>query len=401
MKLTDKPTVWQEWTEFERVSNCMIMLYLHGFLSESEMQRVKKRISKQWEKETKESKKVKTVPMLPKVPKGGARWSLEEHGITQTALSVFLACPEQFRILYCEGWRSKKFNLPIEFGDRFHHCQEYDADPKKVAIAWEKRWLKPGLLSQKEQDEVQTYAAVLPILFDNWRKYWAKKNEKREWIQKEEIFSWTHPATGIKLRGKMDGVIQENGKVIYLHEIKTKAIVDEETIAETLPLDLQTMLYMLVLRDMAKAKGWPSPKGVVYDVIRRPNLKRGQEETKEQFTARVMGDIKGEQIIMPSGGKKRGQGPEHYYSHFVHNLSPKALDTFDKQILTPILNTLKRWWVEQKVKPDRPHDNPYHFTNPLSLVTKYGKCEAYRAIVANDYSDLEPRKAMFPELEEV
>lgn len=342
---------------------------------------------------------------LPKLKKeGGVKWNLYQHGITQTALSVFLACPEQFRILYCEGWESAKFRLPIEFGDRFHHCHEFlgTAEPEKVARDWEKKYNKPGLLPESDFRDLQTSAAILPILFRNWQQFYAEPNAKWQWLYRERTFR--HMYHGIPLRGKWDGVLREDpctGKdSVWLHEIKTKAIIDEETLDTSLHLDLQTMLYLLTLTTHCQEVGWPAPRGVIYDVIRRPGLKQGQEETREQFLERIEADIQGRSLIMPSGTKKKGAGPDHYFKRWRHTLGKDALENWERKVLFPIIQRVIHWWECGK-DLKHPFDNPEHYINPLALVGKFGPCETYEAITQNDYSHLKPRKAMFPELEEI
>ena len=323
-----------------------------------------------------------------------AKWTLDKDGLTQGSIGVFLNCPEQFRILYCEGWEQRELSFAIEFGEWWHYACEINS----VATACNK-WLKtkntPKETTQTRRNATEG-SALLSVLHSEWESYFNEPNKSLEWVKKEEAFRQDYRLGSedpIPLRGKIDGLIDDLDKGgLWLHEMKTKAIVDVETLDTSLDLNFQTMLYMTVL-DLRGIK----IKGVIYDVIRRPGMKQGVNESLEDYMTRVRSDIRGEKYTQLTGKTKKGAGPDHYFKRWRHSLKEGDLKRWQKRVLNPILYRLLQWvaWHD----PKDPWKNPHHYMNPNALVGQYGPCAAYKAITANSYEDLKPRKVMYPELE--
>lgn len=344
----------------------------------------------------------KALPKLAKAKR--LSWELYRDGITQGSLSVFLACPEQFRILYCEGWEQRELSYALEFGNYWHLACEIQ-NAHTAAKAWDKKVMNPSV-SESVRREAQGGAMILPFLWDQWQAHFAEKNKALKWIAREDSFQekfilpsdagrfGMQAGSPIILRGKQDGVIEEGGG-LWLHEMKTKGVVDQETLDTSLHLNLQTMLYMTVLKLLYPKQ---AIKGVIYDVIRRPSIKQGVKEPMGDYVERVKAEVRGEKYEMLTGKMTKGKGPSHYFMRWRHQLSPGDLERWQARVLQPSLYRLLQW-VEHHNPNKDPWSNPHHYINPNALVGPYGPCAAYGAITANDYSDLKPRTYMYPELE--
>jgi len=90
----------------------------------------------------------------------------------------------------------------------------------------------------------------------------------------------------IRLRGKRDGIMRRKGK-IWVLETKTRAQINHEEIIDQLQLDLQSLFYCYAtFRETGKR-----PTGVIYNVVRRPQLRQGESEEDDEFVERIIEDM--------------------------------------------------------------------------------------------------------------
>ena len=102
-------------------------------------------------------------------------------------------------------------------------------------------------------------------------------------------------------------------------ENKTKGQIDEEGILASLPFDLQTMLYVYCLQKHLGQK----VEGVLYNVIRRPGLRRKKTEQIEEFVDRIQDDV-----------VKR---PMHYFMRWRVEFLEEDIENWVSKSLDPIL----------------------------------------------------------------
>jgi hypothetical protein len=289
-------------------------------------------------------------------------WDLYRDGVTCSFMTKFLTCKEQCRLHYAEGWRSIKSSKPIEFGNCIHWClaeifsNGFDgAQIPKVIKKYDKYWNtkvpNPTQFQLDQQNEV--YKLSLPVLLGYFKKWPAE--DKKDWEMVEEVFDVE--MLGIRLRGRIDGAIKK-GKGLYLFETKTKSRIDEETIVRMLPVDLQVMTYMTAIRKITGR----TPKGVIYNLIRRPGLYQRKTESENEYYKRVHADV------MSRIG--------HYYMQFIMRITAKELNHFEKHVLGPIIDNIKKW----------EDGGRQSYVNPVALLGQYGKCDLFDPLVDGNFS---------------
>jgi len=323
------------------------------------------------------------------------QWVLKKHGVTQGFLAAWLTCPELARLRYQEGWTVIGASGALMFGQVVHwvldavytdFANEKVAPPttneavqqytRVVEGLWRRENPMATAADLEQLEECLGMAeAVLPFYF----QHWTADFQKTDWLALELSFEelWSLPLKtvrskprGVWIRGKLDGVRRVNGK-LWLFETKTKGRVESEAIVDTLSMDLQVNLYLWVIQQIYEE----TPVGTVYNIIRRPGLKRGGSETLEDFCARIAKDVV--------------TRPDHYFMRF-ESVAEETEHKAWQENLTVVLDRLSDWAKKGKD----------HFKNPISCQGRYGVCDMAGLCLRGDPGRLRVRDTVFPELEE-
>lgn len=327
-----------------------------------------------------------------------AFWDLYTDGITRSALEKFMRCPEEFRIAYVEGLRTKRESYAAHFGNVIHECLDklysaWEKTGKRKGITvqvWGKVWLsqhlkaeysrehlelrKANLLSDEKQltDLVKIYG-LTEVLANAYLDFWEKDFQTRKWLALEEEFDIKYPCpvTGkpIRLRGKRDGDFEISRK-IGLIETKSKGRIDTGFLADKIPIDLQVNLYLWAQwKDYGRV-----PYGVLYNLIRRPQLEQRVNETVDAYISRVKEDV--------------GKRPDFYFIRFEGHTTKAELLQFENVELKGVLTSLVHWL-----------QGLYHYKNSAACQTPWGSCDNLRLCSRGDSDHLQKRDRPFTELE--
>lgn len=294
-----------------------------------------------------------------------------EEGITQSLLSRFLVCRERFRLLVIGGLKPDEgFSSRLHYGQMWHVCEEEIAANR----TWEDalRRYAQDLCRQNplQQEQVQHWYNVCKVQFPIYFDFWSKRREagKRTPLVQEQVFCEPYVLPSgriVKLKGKYDSIDfwdyggKNNG--VYLMENKTKGDIDEQQMQRQLTFDLQTMMYLIAMRN----GNWTAPvRGVRYNVVRRPlsggkgTIRRHQPtksnpqgESAEEFYERVAEYIRNE--------------PEHYFMRWTVDVLPGDYEKFEKQFFQPCLEQLCDWW--EFVSGGMEGNNKLHYRLPYGI----------------------------------
>lgn len=320
-------------------------------------------------------------------------WTLE-HGITQSFIDAFLTCREQCRLRYVEGWRKTTLSKPLLDGNIGHYVLERayhaamrgvltqrpsDAWVKKICWKYRNKLLEQRPLSGEQtgilDEAVYMHIHTLPYYFRHW-----EEDFTFQWTSLEEEFSVPYSLLGLpniktnivtRFRGKFDGVFTRKGK-LWLLENKFKSIIDQNGITDTLHTDLQCLFYLNALRLSTGI----CPEGVIYNVIRRPQLRPRNGEKYLDFIARLQADIE--------------DRPDFYFFRVELQMSEEELVHWWD---TDLHNIMRQIWSWSK------GEHYTHYLTPGALFNKYGRAEHFDIITKGDYSQFERVQAPFSELE--
>jgi hypothetical protein len=273
-------------------------------------------------------------------------WDLDRDGITYSSLSRFLVCPERFRMSMVEGWSETGLSAPLEFGTAFHLCLEYMAaghtlrEIPTLLSGYVPQRAAASKLTPEQIQELETLVGMVVAVHAGYVSYWQKSDQSKQYVAQEEKFEIPYRLPSgrtIKLRGRWDEAFRdlEQGG-LWLQENKTKGQIDETGLQAMLSQDLQSMFYCVALA----CKFGESPQGILYNVIRRPQLRQKKGESLGQFQDRVQEDV--------------SSRPSWYYMRWQTSLEPGDLAYWCSRSLHPILERLVTWWEDLKQHPFDP-----------------------------------------------
>lgn len=311
-------------------------------------------------------------------------WDLYRDGLTQGLLGRFLGCPERHRLAMVEGLSKIRTGGALAFGSLFHEVLDVVARSHETAPTPGKILEIVSSIEKRDRDKLVKMAAnaqqlqeleenfgLAEVVLQEYFVRWRQDFETKRWVCVEEHFSVPYQGTRrlrIPVRGKWDGLYRTGASnALWLFETKTKARIEEDNIADMLGFDLQVCLYLWAAEQVYGER----PVGVLYNIVRRPQLKQNQKETRPQFLQRVGADIR--------------QRPEFYFQRM-------------EAVITD--EDMRKWQGEfhSMVRQLESHfEGQFHFRNPMSCTGK-GTCEFLPVCSRGDRFGLEKREHTFPEL---
>jgi hypothetical protein len=296
-------------------------------------------------------------------------------GITQSMLASFLACRQRSKY-QLDRWESVFGSAASALrGDLYHGILEewykYKTPASnllngaaaflpEVIDSWRKRQSKHAP-NVSAMDDAENFArAVFPEYVERWKK----SDAKYKWEALEEVFDvkWEQ----WRLRGKRDGTLMLNGSR-WLFETKTKAQIDEAGIMDSLAFDLQNLFYLTVLRTQNRPA-----IGVIYNIVRYPQLRIKKTETPEQFQERVAEDVR--------------QRRNFYFMRFEVTYSEMVQEQF-RNDLKVMLNEFEQWYTGKLPT----------YKNVTACITKI-KCPFLTACASGSMAGYKQTRTHFKEL---
>lgn len=226
-----------------------------------------------------------------------ARWDGE---LTNSARTTFMNCRQKFAWQYLHRLSPRVPSIPLLVGSLVHNGLERlyangrfeeQAERDIVEGACDKACMETSLDS-KQSDRVWEQSAMVMGILKGYVKLYLKK-DLAAWKVKEVEASFAYPLpNGWKARGKRDMVVirKADGKV-GLVEHKTASRVDANYVSK-LPLDAQIIGYA----NSIKKETGKLPSFVVYNVMKKAQLRKSQRETFEAFQRRIEQDY----VLNPS-----------------------------------------------------------------------------------------------------
>lgn len=316
------------------------------------------------------------------------------HGFTQSMLTAFRTCPIKARMT-TEGWRLiGNEGLALIFGNIYHGYQETVlTDLSKIKakkdrsfsnIDWDDVGTRVFATMQDDYDKASPEVTehfelgmgmaevVMPRYFKHWEHLYCGRNANFTPVALELEFC-VDLGLGIPFRGKIDGILKDKKGKIWLLEHKTKSSISSDEILMTIPRDIQTILYSVAIKEIYGE----FPAGILYNVTRRPGLRRSAKETMPDFIKRIAEDV--------------DLRPDWYFMMFeIVNSEADVLRNFEL-----LKQDIKRFrgWALQAPENDPPYSH--------SCIQMTYNCQ-YLQYCASGKTDTAylTRSVLFPELDE-
>lgn len=322
-------------------------------------------------------------------------WNLYDDGITQSMIASWLSCPEKFKLSAIDALKPREARgRALHFGSVFHELKDivytqfmtsgrndvdqFIAGIEDIVLAECSRLYDIDLEEYKKNpsdieifnDMNWVYATVEVIAIEYFKYYADIDFRQKEWVSLEEEFDFEHKlksGKSIRRRGKIDGVFKDQG--YWVMENKTKGSIEIDGLVDTINMNLQTNYYL----DAVEEK-YGSIAGMIYNLIKRPRSNKKVSQTWDQYKNELKLKIQSD--------------PKDYFARISISLA-RADRAEWKRDIDEILNKIEQWFLGE-----------FHYRNPLSCISQYGKPCPYRRICSyNDKTGFSPRETMFNELE--
>ena len=262
-----------------------------------------------------------------------AKYNAAKVGISQSQICSFLQCKQKW-LYYVNGLQSdSRGEGATTFGDICHfYLSTYYDNTGDMSVAIEKFKLETLATCTGDPQAVENDFTLADIVMNGYFKHYAseadtlkvRESEKYEKVTiTEQMGNKKKLSTAsVVLSTKLDMAFsyRYTPKDVWIMEHKTKGRIDEDGISLQLAFDIQTRMYALAKqRQIDRSKTGEKVKGVVYNIIRKPQIRQKQTETVEEFYTRLTADME--------------TRPEFYFMRFNIAMTPKDLKDVEAELL--------------------------------------------------------------------
>lgn len=256
-------------------------------------------------------------------------YDLKKVGISQSSMKTFMTCRRKW-MLNIAGLERKDKQRNTHFGTIVHEMldqvyqniqtvseEELERFVRRKLNKYLKKSNEGQFLDPEQYDlEKEMCVASVTAYFEFFEK------DREQFTESVPEYEFAIPYKDVTLRGKIDGLFRRKNGQRWQMEHKTKSRWDEEAGLQALLFDFQNLMYSFA----AEAESDEPIKGILYNIIRKPQLRRKKDETNRQFLLRVKEDI--------------ASRPDWYFTRYEIVYSERDKRNFRQQ-LDGILEDLK------------------------------------------------------------
>lgn len=299
-------------------------------------------------------------------------WDLYRDGITQGLVAGWLDCREKTYLAFRMGLGKPYVSAPLFYGSLVHGVLEkvYMGDSRSITRLV-KETAEEVQPRQGFANNFQDQIAIAHVMLQEYFKFWKKDDKKIKWLLTEQKFDVPYKMPSgaqTRLRGMIDGVFHLHGK-LWLLETKTASRVNDTLLMDRLPFDIQVNYYLMVAEMLVERP----LAGVLYNILRKPQLRQGAKEPDEVFQQRIYNDV--------------AVRPDWYFLRYEIRITKKEQLKW-RQEFEDVMKEFEEWY----------HGHG-HYRNPVSCDGKFGSCGFLPICSRRDHSGFTRREHIFPELE--
>lgn len=226
------------------------------------------------------------------------------------------SCTKKYYYKNILGLEPKVTTSALTVGSTIHECFEmyFKKVPAQEIIQHIEAVYKEGLTRATELDQERMTIDRYTCL-GMWTNYPFSEMEFEEVIPEKEFKVRLGSLRGVYLKGIVDGLVRRQGRW-WIREVKTTSL-DKRAFQSKASVSYQAAGYMYGIHKETNSKLC----GVVYDVIKRPLLRRGAHETAEDFGKRIFADY------------ARADKKEMYYDRYYSYRTEKEIQEFEKDMV--------------------------------------------------------------------
>jgi len=257
-----------------------------------------------------------------------------------SSLKAFAKCPVKFRLQYREGLVPLEDTTSLRMGTGLHAMFEaHAANGTDAAIDHcNQAYAKIPLTA--DATEWETERNTLLGLFLGYQKHW--ENDPVVVSEAERHFE-LEVGEGLVVQGTIDALGTWQGREVVIERKTTSSSMDDSDYWGRLRNDVQISMYVFYLAQ----HGVRIP--TLYDVIRKPTIKRKKFETPDEYLNRLIEDI--------------AERPDYYYARREIARTDDDLEKFQVQLfkMANAIDAYDRggfWWPNFAACRD-PYPCPY------------------------------------------
>lgn len=199
---------------------------------------------------------------------------------TVSRLKTYQVCPYKEMLRYREKLAPINGRIALAFGTAIHKGLETrDIDQALNTL------ITDYPMNQEEADEQDIASVTVRALLEGFFNLFPTFNEHKPEFEFMMPMRTSHgKSTTLSIAGKLDDLVKIDGRW-WIVEYKTASRLDASYF-DRLYVDSQIAMYMYAMELLGY-----DPAGVIYRVIRKPSLRRGQKESLEGFLERLRKDI--------------------------------------------------------------------------------------------------------------
>ncbi len=247
---------------------------------------------------------------------------------THSSSRTLRSCPQRYLKEYEQGLRPIREADALRVGSSYHLCREYDDDPE--AGVWELMQAYAEVPDWADNEDWRAEMVLVRELF----KGRVRQGFDYDILATEVPFKIrVGTMRAVRNAGKMDKVVRMHDGRVAMCEIKTTQDDITPGVADywsKLRLDSQISRYL----SAAKMVGFPEAETVVYDVTRKPSIKRKNIAKKDYLAIIETGQYCGIHVLPEDSGIVHRAVREHVLSEAD---LPKSKQTVAKIRETPEL----------------------------------------------------------------
>lgn len=204
-------------------------------------------------------------------------------------LQQFLTCPRSFKHRYLVGVVTRKKPTYFVFGEAIHKFIEFFYRTKDPAMALKQvvtvfDSVDTTMLNREEMHELACDKAAATGISEVYPSFYKQDFDEFKTFLTEQKFTITLPGTKHRYSGTIDALLQDHAGDWWILETKTAAAQSlNDDYFERVKIDSQVAGYM----HGGKSIIGSFPRGILYNVIKKPSIRLKAGESLIAFQQRV------------------------------------------------------------------------------------------------------------------
>lgn len=309
--------------------------------------------------------------------------------LSHSQLNSYKDCRRKYHHEYNKKMAPRKAFFPFVFGGATHSALEefYNSNGKnsaklmKLAINEEFDAVDKGPLTPDEILDVECQRAMVHGICEVYPKIYKGDFQEFKTFLVEHHFELdfgTHAGFKLLYQGFIDGLFQDEAGDWWVFETKTKRYnkpgsADNQAFIKKVHIDNQVLGYIHGGKQILERLGYKGavPKGVIYNVIQKPGIKKKKAESQRDFQTRIREEY------------TRYAEEKEYFARYPLQLKQERVDDWWGEMKLWLMEIASKKAVKKKTM--FPMDSS-------ACTNKYGTCRWLGACINGKYDKLMHKK---------